>query len=369
MTTLLTPTIIAKESLLALENNLVLAGLVHRNYSQEFQKKGSTVLIRKPAVFYSTAVSDTVSLNTVTESSVAVVLDQHLDITVELTSQEMSLNIVDFSEQIIQPAMRAHAQKVDALLAALYSDVAGHYPVSSTPAVGDIAGLEAVLDVNKAPLTDRRLVLHPQTKAQYIALNAFLNAEKRGDGGQALRTAEMGKVMGFDCYMDQNVLPHTVTAASVVGALKAAWSADATAGTIDGMDTGGGTLSAGACFKVTGYDEWFVLRVASTQSAGTAVLDFLPAVKATTLADNAVVTFQATGKASLAFHKNAFALVTAPLEPPLGGARAAVMNYKGLSIRVVYDYELRTKKNLMSFDLLCGVKTLDRSLAARLQHP
>ncbi len=368
MTTLLTPTIIAKESLIALENNLVMAALVHRDYSKEFQKVGSTVIIRKPTTFSSTAVSDTVSVNTVTESSVAVVLDNHLDITVELTSQEMSLSIVDFSEQIIQPAMRAHAQAVDKLITALYSNIAGHYPVSGTPAVSDIAGLEAVLDVNKAPLNDRRLVMHPQTKAQYIALASFLNAEKRGDGGQALRTSEMGKVMGFDCYMDQNVYSHTVTAATVLGALKAAWSAAATAGTVDGLDSGGGTLSAGACFKVTGYDEWFVLRVASTQSAGTAILDFLPAVAAATMADNAVVTFQATGRSNLAFHKNAFALVTAPLEPPLGGAKAAVMNYKDLSIRVVYDYELRSKKNLMSFDLLVGVKTLDRALAARLQH-
>lgn len=365
MTTLLTPLIIAKEALIVLENNTVMAGLVHRDYSKEFQNVGATVVIRKPTTFTSTAVSDTVNSNTITESSVAVVLDKHLDVTFEVTSKELSLDIVDFSEQLIQPAMRAHAQTVDAYLTGLYADVAGHYAVSGTPAVGDLAELDAVMNVNKVPLQDRRLVLHPMTKAGYMPLEAFLHADKRGDGGQALRKAEMGQVMGFDCYMDQNIRKHTQAESDIVGALKGAWSAGATTGTIDAVQSGG-TLLAGDVFKVTGYDEWFVLTANSTASAATAVLAFQPAVTATTLADDAVVTFQATHKANLAFHKNAFALVSAPLAPPIGGAKAAVLNYKGLSCRVVYDYTIMTKKNVISIDMLIGVKTLDRGLAARL---
>ena len=38
--TFLTPDIIAKEALMVLENNLVMAGLVHRDYSPEFAKVG-----------------------------------------------------------------------------------------------------------------------------------------------------------------------------------------------------------------------------------------------------------------------------------------------------------------------------------------
>jgi hypothetical protein len=48
---LLTPSIIANEALLVLENNLVMAGLVHRDYSDEFVQVGDTITIRKPAKF------------------------------------------------------------------------------------------------------------------------------------------------------------------------------------------------------------------------------------------------------------------------------------------------------------------------------
>lgn len=67
---------------------------------------------------------------------------------------------------------------------------------------------------------------------------------------------------------------------------------------------------------------------------------------------------------SIAFHKNAFALVTRPLALPNGAAKAAIMNYDGFGLRVVYGYDLNTKTDTISIDMLCGVKTLDASLAA-----
>jgi P22 coat protein - gene protein 5 len=52
--TLITPTIIAKEALFQLKNNLVMGELVHRDYSKEYVKVGSTISIRKPVKFRST---------------------------------------------------------------------------------------------------------------------------------------------------------------------------------------------------------------------------------------------------------------------------------------------------------------------------
>ncbi|GAI94219.1 unnamed protein product, partial [marine sediment metagenome] len=72
------------------------------------------------------------------------------------------------------------------------------------------------------------------------------------------------------------------------------------------------------------------------------------------------------GANNIAFHKNAFALVTAPLLPPMGGARATVENYKGLSCRVVYGYDMSKKVDTVSIDMLVGVKALTEELACRL---
>lgn len=67
---------------------------------------------------------------------------------------------------------------------------------------------------------------------------------------------------------------------------------------------------------------------------------------------------------SLAFHKNAIALVTRPLELPLGASQSAIVNYDGFGLRVVYGYDQSSKTDTISIDMLCGVKLIDKNLAA-----
>jgi hypothetical protein len=75
-----------------------------------------------------------------------------------------------------------------------------------------------------------------------------------------------------------------------------------------------------------------------------------------------------TATLGLAFHRDAFALVTKTLAVPRGVAtsQAAVAQYKGLGIRVLYSYDVTKKQDVISLDLLCGVKTLDATRAAIL---
>lgn len=370
-TTLISPIVIAKETLIALENNMVMGNLVHRAFSREYQSIGATVVIRKPTSFTATAFTTAAAASTITESSVAVILDKLWDVSFEVSSQELSLDVVDFSEQFIQPAARAIAQAVDSdICTRSATAIAGYYPVTSTPVIADIAGVEAVMDVLKAPLGDRRLVLHPVTKSAYMTLDAVLHAEKRADGGKAMRNAEIGRVLGFDTYMGQNIPTQTrAFLGAGTGSITGAWSAAGTAGTVTGATAGAvSTAPIGTPFKVTGYDEWFYLTAPCTAgTSGIATLSqFSPAVKATTMTDASVVTFQLTGRDNLAFHKNGIAFVTAPLQPPLGGAKGAVVNYNGLACRVVYDYTVTSKKNWISVDFLCGTKMLDKDLCCRL---
>jgi hypothetical protein len=357
---------IAKEALMVLENECVMSGLVNRDYSNDFANVGATVFARIPSVFTATVVGNTVNAATVSESSVAVALDKLADVTLEVTTKMLTLDITDFSEQYIQPALRAHAQLMDMYGCAEAVNFAGHATVSGTPSVSDIVQLGAVLDSQKCPARGRQLVMGPVTKAGYMVLEPFLYAEHRADGGKALREADMGRVLGFDCAMDQNMnLTHTGgDMADVAGAATVAWAVGTTAGTIDGI-TSGGTVLAGDVFKFTGYDQWFRVATNATASAATIIVTFTPPVKVA-IADDTVVTFQKTGRDNLAFHKNAITLVTRPLAAPLGGASAKVVSYKGLSCRVVYDYEIRTKQNIMSIDMLYGWKTLDINLGARL---
>ncbi len=140
-TTLITPLIVAREALITLENNMVMGNLVHRAYEKEYQSIGATVIVRKPTSFTATAFTSTVGYSTITESSVSVILNQHWDVSFEITSQELSLDVVDFTEQFLEPAGRAIAQAVDSTIFALASTaIAAHYPVTSTPAVSVSGG-------------------------------------------------------------------------------------------------------------------------------------------------------------------------------------------------------------------------------------
>ena len=69
----------------------------------------------------------------------------------------------------------------------------------------------------------------------------------------------------------------------------------------------------------------------------------------------------------VAFHRTAFALVMRPLEQTPGVQDIAIMNYKGFSLRVVYDYDIKYKQTVVSVDCLYGTKTLDANRAVLLQ--
>ena len=69
---------------------------------------------------------------------------------------------------------------------------------------------------------------------------------------------------------------------------------------------------------------------------------------------------------SLAFHKDAFAFVNRPLAIPQGAVKSAVASADGLSVRVIFDYDVDYKQDVISFDILYGVKELRTTLAVRL---
>lgn len=280
--TFITPKIVAREALMVLRNNAVLANLVHRDYASEFVAGvGDTITIRKPAKFTAQEFSGTTSAQTVIESKVDVTLDKLLDVTIDVTAKEMALSIEDFSQQILTPAMQAFADKIDSYIIALADAISTNKVTMAGDevTVADVVDARAFLTKNAAPLTDRRFVYNTEVESALLKTDLFVNASAVGDAGTALREASLGRKFGMDFYVDQN------------------------------MDS------------------------ASTAKA-------------------------------VAFHKNAFALVTRMLELPQGAAQAAIMNYDGFALRVVYGYDMTKKTDTISIDMLCGVKTLDENLAA-----
>lgn len=368
--TFLTVQEIARQALLRLRNNLVMASLVHRDFSNEFQRKGDTIIVKRPNTFTAEEFSSTITEQDITESSVSVKLDKVSDVSVPVTSKELTLNINDFTEQITAPAMEALAQKVDADIMGLYSDIPYFTGVAGTTPDGldDFANARKILNINKVPLTMRSGVWDPTADSKFSILDAIVNAEKSGST-QALREGAIGRIQGLNNYMSQNIKTHVAGAYSALADVTVSATAADTTITMEstaGISTA--VLKKGDIFTLDGNQYVVTADTAAAVAGDIASVAIYPAIKATVAAG--AVTFadvSAGGHvANMAFHRNAFAFVNRPQALPQGGATGYIANFEGLSIRVTMGYDMSTKKNTMSFDILYGVKTLQQELGARI---
>lgn len=208
--TFLTPDIIAKEALMVLRNNAVMAKLVHRDYSDEFAAVGDTVTIRKPATFEAKEypnVSGGIDIQDATEGHTSVTLDKLLDVSFAVGTKELTLDIKDFSEQLLVPAMQAFADKVDKYLIGQEANATNRVNhASGVFAPADLIAARKMLNDNAAPLAGRNLVIGTQAEADLLTSELFVSAEKVGDNGTALREASLGRKFGLDTFVDQNIV-------------------------------------------------------------------------------------------------------------------------------------------------------------------
>lgn len=181
--TILTPDIIAKEALMVLRNNAVMANLVYRDYSNDFVAGvGDTVTIRKPATFEAKEFSGNIEIQDANESGVPVVMDKLLDVSFAVTTKELTMDIESFSTQLLVPAMQAFADKVDKYLIALETDITNRVAhASGAFAPTDIISARKYLTDSAAPTTERRLVVGSQADADLLTNELFVSAEKVGD--------------------------------------------------------------------------------------------------------------------------------------------------------------------------------------------
>lgn len=282
--TFLTPDIIARQAYANLYENTVMAQLVTRDYEADFRGQvGDTVTIRKPATFESKEFNRVsgIELQEATETGIAVKLDTLLDVSFAVTTEQLTLDIVDFNMQLLAPATEAIAQGIDRAVLSLRSDVSQQLPWSEGADGGVSAALlidaGKELNDNNVPASGRHVVADTALTAGFLKNPLFHAADQRGDT-EGLREASLGRKFGFNTWMTQNI----------------------------------------------------------------------------------------TDGESVAFHESAFALVVRTLALPRGAQNAAVFSGRGFGIRVVQDYDIDKKQDVISLDVLIGVKTLDANRAVIL---
>lgn len=360
MNKILTPDIIAKEALMQLEANLVMAGLVHRDYSKEFVKVGDTITIRKPAKFVAKNFLGQVEEQDLSEGSETVKMDRYRDITVPITSKEMTLDISDFSEQVVKPAMSAIATAIDEdCLAVGIQNAKNKVSVSSNPTIKDLANVGKALDKAKAPRDNmRNLVLGVDSTYKYNTLAEFTDISASGSS-QALRESTIGKAYTMNTYMSQNAPASVANSAGTVTSLKVTGNQGETKFACSDVTPATGKLNAGDKIVVNGYV--YTVKEDATAAAG-AIAELKVDEKVVSKISSATEATPIIKEHNLGFHRNGLALVTRQLELPAGAAKCAVANANGLAVRVVYGYDQDTKTDKISFDIIYGVKDLDDDL-------
>lgn len=397
--TLLSASTIAKESARLLENNLVFARGANRQYKKEFENDyqvGDTVQIKVPAR-YTVRDGATASVQDHVNDSVNVTLDKQKGVDVAFSSKELALSLPEFSKDVLAPQVAALANQIDLDGLLLYKDIynAVGVPGIIPSTIKTYAQAGAKMNNEGAPIDENRsIVLDALAEVEIIDAQKglFQSASQIKDQYEKGR---MGTAAGFDWSMSQNVPVHTVGAWIGTPLVNGATAEGATSivtdgwtGTVSGLLKQGDVITIAGVFAVnpqsrqtTNQLRQFVVTADVNASVGAATISIFPAIVTTGAkknvtalpADNAAITVLGAASINspthLAYHKDAFALVTAELPLPNGMDMASRVSSKqaGISIRFVRGYDITNDKFVSRLDVLYGWKTIRRELACRIQ--
>lgn len=357
----------------ALRQNAIMPMLVNRAYETEAGRRGQTVQVPIPSAI---AVQDVApgpippATGDVAPTSVQIPLQNWKEAAFYLTDKEQ-LEIMDgVIPMQATEAVKSIANQVDADILGLYKSVYGFSGTpGTTPFATDISAATAartVLSNQLAPNDPRAFVMNPDAEGNALGLRQFQDLMFNANG-QDILDGKLTRKLGFSWHMDQNVVTHIAGVPG--GALKfnAATGAGFTAAVVT-AGAAGGTLVAGDIFTIAGLSQTFVVSASVIlDGTGTGNLTFMPPLPVNVPA-NAAITVKPSHVVNLAFHRDAFAFASRPLESSAQGLGAvsqpAIDPVSGLTLRMEVTRE--HKRTRFAYDILYGVACLRPQLAVRV---
>lgn len=210
---------ITNEGLVVLENELVLANRVVREYSNEFAqtgaKIGNTVSIRRPPRYIGTY-GPPLNVEDTFETYVPISLNYQFHVDVQFTTQDLALSMDLFRERVLRPQIAAVANRID-------SDSAQYFTYNTATSLGTV-GIQpasykifsdgrAFLAAEACPtIGEKNVVLDPITQSAVAdALKGLFNPQATvSDYVEKGLVAK--KTAGLDWWEDQNILSFTTGA-------------------------------------------------------------------------------------------------------------------------------------------------------------
>lgn len=395
--TLLTVDQITLEALMILKNELGFTRNVDRQHDKDFRavnKIGDSIRIRKP-VRYTVSTGQAIDIQGSQETSVTLTLDQQNHVAMEFSSKELLLDVSQFSRQFITPAIVELANQIDYDGTQLYQEIYNYVGTPGTVPTTALLYLQAgqKLDEFSTPRNKRVNVVTPAMEVN--AVDALKGLFHQGNelSNQYMK-GQMGKALGFDWYMDQNIRSHTAGTYAGTSLVNGAGQSGSSLVT-DGWSSGASNLAKGDIITIanvnavnpknrqsTGVVQAFTVTSDISDSSGAMTINIQPAITLTgpyqtvnaLPANDAAITVRsgstgATSRQGLAFHPDAFTLGMGILEKP-NGVDFASVKYDpdlGLAIRCVRQYDIRTDQYPCRLDVLYGWLAQRPELAVRIQ--
>ncbi len=298
----------AREGLMVLEEELVAAQLVYRDFENEIARYGDTVNTRLPADFVAKrkTVADDVTVQDANATNVAVVLNQHIHVSFLIRDGEESLSMIDLVDEYMRPAMRANGNIVDQIILGqhaqfLHQGQGSLGALSSSTAKDQFLGIRKQFNQRSVPRENRNLILTVNSETEVLKTDLFLQAQQVGDDGTAIREASLGRKFGLNTF--SSVFAPSIVEGSLTAAAIPSFAINLTAGyavghaaaiVVDGVT---GAVITGTWVKLGGVP----YRIAAhTETLGNTTGITLDRPLINAVADNAVGTIYKAGAVNLA---------------------------------------------------------------------
>ena len=390
---ILTPTAVTRKIQQVLHGKLVLAKRVNRTYDDSFAssggKIGDALKIRLPNK-YLIRTGKTLAAQDTAETSVTLTVATQIGVDMTFSTAELTMQMEDFAERIIEPACAIVASNIENAIAARYVDVPNLVGTAGTTPASMLTILQAGarLDDNLAPRDRMRTVaLSPLAMATMVDAYKGL-FQKSGD---IANQYEQGMIedmaSGFKWGMCPVINPHVNSAGVVTGiTVNDAGITDGettvTVSTTTTAYSAGTIVTFAGCYAINEETKvaYSHLKQFVVTSATATVLTVDPPIYYSATknqncsavpTNSGAVTVVGAASGSypqhLAFHKNWLALATADLEDVSKfGAWGAREVYDGISIRLARQYDINSDNIPCRLDVLYGVKQLRGELAVRI---
>lgn len=399
--TYLTPTAVTREAVRVLHQKLNFVGACNKQYDDSYKNGGATVRgkfgptlkIRLPNE-YTVRSGINMAAQEQSETSVDLTVSTVKGVDMYFTSEDLTQKIEDFSTRFIEPAMAVLAANIEADALSMYKQVYNLYD-GDTAAFGfsSMSNATALLTKQLAPMSDRTIIMNPDHANKFRIDTKGLFQDSSAIAKQ-WRDGMMGRTSGFDVYENTLLVPHTTGTAPKTTSYVVNTSTGITSGTAAVTVSGGtATFLIGDVITIAGVNrvhpetkadtgelQQFVVTADSGASASSLTLSPVPVTSGAR--QNVVINSAGASKAvvkigagasetltqSLAFHKDAFAFVTADLEQPKGVDFAAREVFDGISLSMVRDFSISDRTFPCRIDCLYGYKAIRPQLAARIHN-